>query len=125
MIWLSPNSGTLQGSIYFDMRDIEFRRTGSNIEGVVQGLLGDGQRELWGEVKIGADPQVNILPLWTEEGLVESFSDHIDEADLKQQLLDAINAAFASFGSMSAPDQLHSGLFGRAFVDGSSAGARV
>ncbi len=95
MIWLSSNSGIEQGSIYFDLRNVEFHFTGSRLEGLIQGLLGDGQNEFWGEVKIGADSEVKILPLWTEDGEIEELLPHIDEEDLKQQLLGAIQARFA------------------------------
>ena len=55
MIWLSPTSGTEECSIYFDIRDIDLQWRENVTSGVVRGLLGDGSRELWGEVFLGAE----------------------------------------------------------------------
>lgn len=92
MIWLSPMAGTAEGSIYFDIRDITVKRTGNGTVGTVCGLLGDGQRELWGEVSLGSSPQVHILPLWTDEGQIESFPASVDESLLKEQLLEVVRS---------------------------------
>ncbi len=101
MIWLAPMSGTEEGSIYFDIRDIALQRTGNGTEGVVRGLLGDGRLELWGEVHLGSSPQVQVLPLWTDDGQVENFTVAVDEGLLKAQLLEAVQQVFATVGALS------------------------
>ena len=101
MIWLSPKFGAGQRSVYFDVRDVAVRRSGNCFEGSIQGLLGDGLQELWGEVTLGNEPQVNILPLWSEEHGVEGFDEVLDEADLKQQLLGVLKTSLADWDAFS------------------------
>ena len=113
MIWLSPNSGVRQRSVYFDVRDIAIHRNGGSVEGLIQGLLGDGQQELWGEVTLGREPRVNILPTWSEENGVETFDEALDEADLKRQLLGALNQALVDWGALTAPLPGPGGTFPR------------
>lgn len=102
MIWLSPMAGTEEGSVYFDIRDIALQQTDHGTDGLIRGLLGDGQREIWGEVQLGEKPQARILPLWTDEGQVESLSAAIDEELLKEQLLEAVQKLFATIGGWAA-----------------------
>lgn len=104
MIWLASMAGVEEGSVYFEIRDIALRRTGNGCTGVVAGLLGDGQRELWGEVHLSSSPQVQILPQWTDDGRVESFSLAVDEGLLKEQLLDAVQTLFAGIGTLPTVD---------------------
>jgi hypothetical protein len=105
MIWLLTTAGTQECSIYFEIRDIEVRHTGSGSEGVVRGLLGDGLRELWGEVFLGETPGVQILSEWNDAGEVEGFDETVDEALLKQQLLASVQKVFSRIGNM-APYEL-------------------
>ncbi len=98
MIWLSPMTATGEGSVYFDIRDISLQPTGNGTDGLVRGLLGDGQREVWGEVQLGHQPQVRILPLWTDDGQVEELAPDIDEELLKKQLLEAVRKVFSTVG---------------------------
>lgn len=106
MIWLSPMAGTEEGSVYFDIRDIALQQTDNGTDGLIRGLLGDGQREIWGEVQLGKNAQVRILPWWTDDGQVESFSAAIDEELLKQQLLEAVQKLFAMVGLWSASSRI-------------------
>ncbi len=69
MIWLSPMTGTEEGSVYFEIRDIALQHLGNKRNGLIRGLLGDGQREIFGEVQLGNNPQVRIIPVWTDAGL--------------------------------------------------------
>ncbi|HEY5673903.1 MAG TPA: hypothetical protein VIR78_09380 [Malonomonas sp.] len=111
MIWLSTLAGTQECSIYFEIRDIEVRRTGSGAQGVVRGLLGDGRRELWSEVFLGETPEVQILPEWSDAGEVEGFDAALDEALLKQQLLVSVQKIFSRIGRMASfepPYAVHS-----------------
>jgi hypothetical protein len=102
MIWLSPMTGTGEGSVYFDIRDINPQPTGNGTDGLIRGLLGDGQREVWGEVQLGKQPQVKILPLWTDDGQVEELAAEIDEELLKKQLLEAARRVFSTVGKWAA-----------------------
>lgn len=102
MIWLSPMAGTAEGSVYFEIRDISLQQTGNQSEGLIQGLLGDGQREVWAEVHLGKQPQAKILPLWTDEGQVESLGAEIDEELLEVQLLDAVQKLFSVIGTWTS-----------------------
>lgn len=102
MLWLSALADTQECPIYFEIRDIEVRQTGSEAQGVVRGLLGDGRRELWSEVFLGATPSVQILSEWSETGGVEGFDAAIDEAMLKQQLLAGVETLFARIGRMAS-----------------------
>ena len=102
MIWLSTMAGTQLCSIYFEIRDIEIRRTGTATEGVVRGLLGDGRCELWSEVFLGDAPRAQILPQWTDAGQVEGLDVAIDESELQQQLLTAVQSVFAQFRTLPA-----------------------
>ena len=106
MIWLSTLAGTQECSIYFDIRDIDLRRTGNATEGVIRGLLGDGRRELWGEVFLGDAPRVQILPEWNDGGEVEGFDAEIDESLLKQQLLATVQKVFSRVGTLLSFDLL-------------------
>ena len=90
MIWLSPTSGTEECSIYFEIRDIDLKCRGDVTSGVVRGVLGDGACELLGEVFLGRDESAQILPVWTENGEVESFSAAVDEPLLQQQMLSEV-----------------------------------
>ena len=98
MIWLSPTSGTEECSIYFDIRDIDLKWRENTTSGVVRGLLGDGLRELWGEVFLGAEESAQILPVWTENGEVESFSSVVDESLLLEQMLAEVKTLLPRMG---------------------------
>jgi hypothetical protein len=87
MIWLSPTSGIEECSIYFEIRDIDLRWHGHVVSGAVRGVLGDGSRELWGEVFLGDEESAQILPVWTDGGEVESFPVAVDESLLLEQML--------------------------------------
>ena len=102
MIWLSPMTGTAEGSVYFDIRDIVLQQTGYGSEGMIRGLLGDGQREIWGEVQLGKNPRATILPLWTDDGQMESLSSAVDEELLVEQLLEAVQKVFSTVGAWAA-----------------------
>lgn len=105
MIWLSPMAGTEEGSIYFDIRDIVLQRTTSGHKGLIRGLLGDGALELWGEIYLGHSSKVQILPQWTDDGQVESFSAAIDESLLKIQLLAEVEKVVAGFAIPYSQEQ--------------------
>lgn len=94
-------SGTEEGSIYFDIREVALLQIGNGTEGVVRGLLGDGQLELWTEVYLGNSPRVQVLPLWTDDGQVERFAAAVDDELLQKQLLEAVQQVFSRVGSMS------------------------
>lgn len=96
MIWLSPMTGTAEGSVYFEIRDIMASQQHNTGASLIRGLLGDGQREIWAEVQLGENPQVQILPLWSDAGQVESLSAEIDEELLKDQLLEAVQKVFVT-----------------------------
>ncbi len=102
MIWLTPMTGTEEGSVYFQIRDISLRQNGAESCGLISGLLGDGHHEVWGEVELGRQSQVRILPLLTDCGQVENLSAAVDEELLKTQLLDAVQEVFSAFVSRSA-----------------------
>lgn len=106
MIWLSPAAGKQECSLYFDLRDIELRRTGQGLEGAARGLIGDGQCELWAEIEFGQTAKVQILPLWSEDGVVEGFDDSVDETLLAEQLLASLKELLAGLGQFSAPERL-------------------
>ena len=99
MIWLSPASGTKECSIYFDIRDIDLQFSEGRSTCVVRGLLGDGSNELWGEVSLGQEEFAKILPLWTEIGGIESFSDAVDEDLLQQEMLFSVKDLLHEIGS--------------------------
>lgn len=101
MIWLSPTADDNEQCFYFDIRAISVRGAGLLSEGLIQGVLGDGQQELWTEVVLGRQPKVNILPVWTDQGTVEGFEQQGDEADLKARLLDAIDDCFGKAAQMT------------------------
>ena len=101
MIRLSPMAGAEEVSVYFEIRDIALQPTGKGTEGMIRGLLGDGQREIWAEVRLGENPRADILPLWTEDGQVETLA--VDEQQLKQQLLVAVQEVFSTVASWSTP----------------------
>ncbi len=98
MIWLSPTSGTEECSIYFEIRDINLQWHENMTSGVVRGLVGDGSRELLGEVFLGEGESAQILPLWTESGEVESFSAAVDESLLLEQMLAEVKTLLPGMG---------------------------
>lgn len=105
MIWLSPATGTEEVNVYFEIRDIALQPTGDGAEGLIRGLLGDGQREIWGEVQLGRNAEVRILPCWNDEGEVESLTEAVDEDVLKSQLLEAVQKLFATVDAWSQAHQ--------------------
>lgn len=109
MIWLAPIVGTLEGSVYFDIRDIDVRRTGSGTEGVVGGIVGDGCCEFWGEVSLGGSQQVNILPFCDEEECLLRFEESVDLYALKKQLAESVSKVFSRIGQPSTDDRLQQG----------------
>jgi|GEM_PF-2029290 len=102
MIWLSPMAGTHECSLYFDIRDIDIRRTGNGTEGMISGIVGDGCREFWGEVSLGEALQVNILPFWDGEEQPARFDEAVDLHLLKQQLAESVAKVFSEIGRLSA-----------------------
>jgi len=100
MIWLSPANGTKECSVYFDIRDIDVQLSEGRSTGVVRGLVGDGSCELWGEVFLGKKEFAQILPVWTETGAIESFSDEVDEVLLLQEMLSAVKSLLLKVGSI-------------------------
>jgi hypothetical protein len=100
MIWLSPANGTKECSIYFDIRDIDLQFSAGRSTGVVRGLVGNGSCELWGEVFLGQREFAQILPVWTESGTIESFSDEVDETLLLQEMLSAVKNLLLRVGSI-------------------------
>ena len=109
MIWLSPMAGTEEGSVYFDIRDIALQSNGNQTQGLIRGLLGDGQQEVWGEVQLGKNPQVRILPVWTEDGALESLSAAVDEELLQQQLLETVQKVIATIGALVGTERTPEG----------------
>ncbi len=102
MIWLTTQDGVQEHSCYFEIRAIDLQRTESGTQGCIRGLLGDGQSEVWGEVELGTRPQAQILPVWNEDGQIETLDEAIDEDQLKQQLVTAVQGLFARFGALTA-----------------------
>lgn len=106
MIWLSPMAGTRECSVYFDIRGIDLRRTGSATVGVVRGIVGDGCCEAWGEIVLGEALQVNILPFWDEDERQGDFDEAVDLPLLKQQLAEAVTKVFSGIGQLTAGERL-------------------
>lgn len=100
MIWLSPTSGTEECSIYFEIRDIDLQWRENTVSGAVRGLLGDGSRELWGEVFLGSEESAQVLPVWTEGGDVETFSTAVDESLLLEQMLAEVKRLLPGMGNV-------------------------
>ncbi len=113
MIWLSSTTENTERTFYFDIRDVSLRRNGRQTEGLVRGLLGDGECELWAEAVLGQESRLQILPIWTEQGTVEGFTPQIDEADLKAQLLDALERIFSGFARLTLPEPCQYGFHSR------------
>lgn len=105
MIWLSPTTGTEEANVYFEIRDIALQPTGDGAAALIRGLLGDGQREIWGEVQLGRNAEVQLLPCWTDAGEVESLIAAVDEDLLKEQLLEAVQKLFATVNGWTQPHQ--------------------
>ena len=99
MIWLSPASGTKECSVYFDIRDINVKFSAGRLTGVIRGLVGDGSCELWGEVFLGDAEFSQILPVWSETGAIESFSEAVDETLLLREMLTAVKDLPLMLGS--------------------------
>ena len=106
MIWLAPMAGTQECSVYFDIRDIDVRRTGSATQGVVRGIVGDGCCECWGEVTLGESLRVDLLPYWDEEEKSGGFDEAVDLSLLKQQLAEAVAKVFSGIGRLTAGERL-------------------
>ncbi len=111
MIWLSATVGTQERSVYFDIRDIDVRRTGSFTEGIVRGVLGDGQREFWGEVSLGEAVQVSILPFWEEDEKPTCFDEGIDPQLLQEQLAESVVKVFHGIVQLTADGRLQHGNY--------------
>ncbi|PLX98785.1 MAG: hypothetical protein C0622_11440 [Desulfuromonas sp.] len=92
MIWLSPAQNTAAGCVYFDIRDIDLSYHGDTPSGVIRGLVGDGSHEIGGEVFIGTGEAARLLPIWSEDGSIESLAGDIDEIQLQQQLLSEVKS---------------------------------
>ncbi|MCF6265544.1 MAG: hypothetical protein L3J57_03240 [Desulfuromusa sp.] len=110
MIWLSPASGTKECSIYFDIRDIDLQCSGAESTGVIRGLIGDGSCEFWGEVFLGDEEYAQILPVWSESGGIESFSDAVDQSLLLEQMLSEVKSLLQRMNSARECNQLFAGV---------------
>jgi hypothetical protein len=106
MIWLSANAGTEERSVYFDIRDIDLQCTGSAVSGLVRGIVGDGQCEYWGEVCLGEDPQVKILPFWEEEQEAAEIENQLDLQMLKVRLAGTVAGIFHGIGQLATVGSL-------------------
>jgi hypothetical protein len=87
MVWLSSNCGSNQYNLYFDIRDVDLKYQNGIISGVVSGLVGNGVCENWGEVFLGTNESVRILPYWDGTGEIEQLTDYLDEEVLRDQLI--------------------------------------
>lgn len=101
MIWLSPTHAAHENSIYFDIRDIDLQYHGDFISGMVRGLIGDGFCEIWSEVALGQAESAQFLPLWSDDGRIESLSGITDESLLQKQLIEEVKIFLQDKGIIS------------------------
>lgn len=84
MIWLSCIS---EKDLYIDVQNVSWNFQDYEVSAKVQGVIGDGVRENWCEMTLGAEEAIQIFPVWNEDGSVESLIESVDESVLSQQLL--------------------------------------
>lgn len=89
MIWLSSPQGNSERSIYFDIRNIDLAWQERRPSGSVRGVIGDGGSEIWGEVRLGPEDSVQLLPVWHENGDLETLADGLDADLLALELVTA------------------------------------
>ena len=89
MIWLSSPQGSSDRSIYFDIRHIDLAWQERRPSGSVRGVIGDGCSEIWGDIQLGQEDSAQLLPVWHENGEVETLAVDLDTELLAQQLVTA------------------------------------
>lgn len=87
MIWLSRENGIDENDLYLDVQSVSLSFKDHVLLGMVRGVIGDGVSENWCEMTLGPEESVQILPVWNEDGSIDSLVDAADEYLLSQQLL--------------------------------------
>jgi len=90
MIWLPASDYTEEQSSYFDVRDMDIRYRNHSYSGMVSGVLGLGCTEFWAEIRIGNEPDIKILPVYHDNGEIDSVPDSVDLKALHRVLRDEI-----------------------------------
>ena len=90
MIWLSSARHAHDCSLYFDPRHFALRSLPEGLAAVVEGVLGDGVREIWSEISLGSVETVKFIPVWSAAEGIAPFPGDTDELSLRRQLLTTI-----------------------------------
>jgi hypothetical protein len=113
MIWLSSAQGTGERSIYFDIRNIDLVWHERRPCGSIRGVIGDGCSEIWGDIQLGQEDSAQLLPVWHDNGVVETLSADLDGELLAQQLLVATRDFLEEKGLLQGiawgRDRVHTG----------------
>jgi hypothetical protein len=101
MIWISSNNYECE-DYYFEPRDFDMSRRGSDVKARVSGLVGNGSAEFSCEIALGQKDSVTIFPIWTEQG-VEPLPSHLESQELRQTLLTHVRELLSLPGSWQQP----------------------
>lgn len=95
MIWLSSFAGSEQ-NCYFDIRDMDLRCQDGECSAQLTGVVGVGAAEVWADVVLGNEKRVKFLPVWHDNGEVESLPAGVDEEQLGQAIVGEVEALLSS-----------------------------
>ncbi len=112
MIWLSALNGAEGYSSYFDVRELDIRCRNRTCSGLVSGIVGVGSLEFWGDIRIGQEDSVQLLPICSDDGMVETIPDGVDQQQLQRELLAEVRDLLQGLENSElapAPRRWHSG----------------
>ncbi len=112
MIWLSALNGAEGYSSYFDVRELDIRCRNRTCSGLVSGIVGVGSLEFWGDIRIGQEDSVQLLPICSDDGMVETIPDRVDQQQLQRELLAEVRDLLQGLENSKlapAPRRWHSG----------------
>lgn len=86
MIWFPNFVQDAQKNCYFEIRDVDIQFRNQSFNGMVTGILGIESAEFLTEIRLGSEYDVQIFPVWNDDGHVEHIPESIDLVALKKEL---------------------------------------
>jgi hypothetical protein len=71
---------------------------------VVEGILGDGVREIWSEISLGSVETVKFIPVWSAAEGIAPLPGDVDELSLSRLLLTTIKERIRDLVPLRGPD---------------------
>ena len=86
MIWFPTFEQNFTQNCYFDVRDVDIRYRYKTFNGMVTGVLGIDSDEFYTEITIGPEYDIQIFPVWNDDGQIENIPDTVNQEELKVAL---------------------------------------